>query len=424
MPAADRSTSPTRSPVRASSTSCWSRGSCRISTTTGSCRRRRTCIERLGLVRARDPLRQARHRPLRPHGRAARLRDADGRRARGDGRGRQRAGRTVRLLGGRAAGDAVRRDLPGAGARARRCTAPTPSAPGPTTTTRGARRPSSGRRTRRRSSASGASRPISRRMAPSADDAFKRWWMTRARRLASPGSARDLVADELAGRRARRAAARSRRRRSCCTAATTSTRGSRRAATSPRTSPARGSSSSRETPTCRCGSRTTCSTRSRSSSPACGRRTSTTACSRRSSSPTSSARPSAPGELGDRAWARAARRATTRSCGTSSSGSAARRSTPRATASWRCSTARRARSAARLAIRDGLAELGLEVRAGVHTGEVERPRGEKPRGIAVHIGARVAAAGRARARCSCLGHDPRPGRGLGARVSRPRASSS
>ena len=32
------------------------------------------------------------------------------------------------------------------------------------------------------------------RMAPSADDAFKRWWMTRARASASPGSARDLVA--------------------------------------------------------------------------------------------------------------------------------------------------------------------------------------------------------------------------------------
>ncbi len=48
-----------------------------------------------------------------------------------------------------------------------------------------------------------------------------------------------------------------------------------------------------------------------------------------------------------------------------------------------------------LAIRDGLAELGLEVRAGVHTGEVERPRGEGPRGIAVHMGARIAAAGSA-----------------------------
>ena len=48
-----------------------------------------------------------------------------------------------------------------------------------------------------------------------------------------------------------------------------------------------------------------------------------------------------------------------------------------------------------LAIRGGLAELGLEVRAGVHTGEVERPRGGGPRGISVHTGARVAAAGSA-----------------------------
>jgi pimeloyl-ACP methyl ester carboxylesterase/class 3 adenylate cyclase len=48
-----------------------------------------------------------------------------------------------------------------------------------------------------------------------------------------------------------------------------------------------------------------------------------------------------------------------------------------------------------LAIRDGLAELGLEVRAGIHTGEVERPRGGGPRGIAVHTGARIAAAGSA-----------------------------
>ncbi|MGI8973393.1 MAG: adenylate/guanylate cyclase domain-containing protein [Gaiella sp.] len=48
-----------------------------------------------------------------------------------------------------------------------------------------------------------------------------------------------------------------------------------------------------------------------------------------------------------------------------------------------------------LAIRDGLAELGLEVRAGVHTGEVERTRGGPPRGISVHTGARIAAAGSA-----------------------------
>jgi class 3 adenylate cyclase len=48
-----------------------------------------------------------------------------------------------------------------------------------------------------------------------------------------------------------------------------------------------------------------------------------------------------------------------------------------------------------LAVRDALAELGLEVRAGVHTGEVERSRGGSPRGIAVHVGARIAAAGAA-----------------------------
>ncbi len=42
------------------------------------------------------------------------------------------------------------------------------------------------------------------------------------------------------------------------------------------------------------------------------------------------------------------------------------------------------------AVADGLAELGLSVRAGVHTGECERI-GDKLGGIAVHIGARVAA---------------------------------
>ncbi len=42
-----------------------------------------------------------------------------------------------------------------------------------------------------------------------------------------------------------------------------------------------------------------------------------------------------------------------------------------------------------LAIRDRLRALELDVRAGVHTGEVERKLGDKPRGIAVHIGARI-----------------------------------
>ncbi len=48
-----------------------------------------------------------------------------------------------------------------------------------------------------------------------------------------------------------------------------------------------------------------------------------------------------------------------------------------------------------LAVRDRLAGLGLDVRAGVHTGEVERPGGGRPRGIAVHTGARIAAAAQA-----------------------------
>jgi class 3 adenylate cyclase len=42
------------------------------------------------------------------------------------------------------------------------------------------------------------------------------------------------------------------------------------------------------------------------------------------------------------------------------------------------------------AVADGVRELGLEIRAGLHTGEVELRDGEV-RGIAVHIGARVAA---------------------------------
>lgn len=46
------------------------------------------------------------------------------------------------------------------------------------------------------------------------------------------------------------------------------------------------------------------------------------------------------------------------------------------------------------AIADSVARLGLEVRAGVHTGECE-VIGEKLAGVAVHIGARVAAQARA-----------------------------
>jgi class 3 adenylate cyclase len=42
-----------------------------------------------------------------------------------------------------------------------------------------------------------------------------------------------------------------------------------------------------------------------------------------------------------------------------------------------------------LAIREELHGLGLEVRASVHTGELERRTGDKPRGIAIHVGARI-----------------------------------
>jgi class 3 adenylate cyclase len=47
-----------------------------------------------------------------------------------------------------------------------------------------------------------------------------------------------------------------------------------------------------------------------------------------------------------------------------------------------------------LAVRNELRALALEVRVGVHTGEVERAEG-RPRGIAVHLAARVLAAARA-----------------------------
>lgn len=43
------------------------------------------------------------------------------------------------------------------------------------------------------------------------------------------------------------------------------------------------------------------------------------------------------------------------------------------------------------AVRDGVRALGLQVRAGVHTGEMEHGPGDEVRGIAVHTGARVAA---------------------------------
>ena len=63
--------------------------------------------------------------------------------------------------------------------------------------------------------------------------------------------------------------------------------------------------------------------------------------------------------------------------------------TRRATACSHGSTGRRARSGAPRSIEEAVRPLGLEVRAGCHTGEVELD-GDQVRGLAVHIGARVA----------------------------------
>ena len=54
------------------------------------------------------------------------------------------------------------------------------------------------------------------------------------------------------------------------------------------------------------------------------------------------------------------------------------------------STVPRARSGALQAIMGAVGDLGFEIRAGCHTGEIELA-GEDVHGIAVHIGARVAA---------------------------------
>ena len=72
-----------------------------------------------------------------------------------------------------------------------------------------------------------------------------------------------------------------------------------------------------------------------------------------------------------RSLARAASNAIMRSSASSSAASAAARSTPPATASSPPSTGRSAPSARAQAIVDGVRELGLEIRAGLHTGECQ-----------------------------------------------------
>ena len=65
-----------------------------------------------------------------------------------------------------------------------------------------------------------------------------------------------------------------------------------------------------------------------------------------------------------------------------------------------------------MAIRDAVQALGIEVRAGLHTGECE-VRGDDIGGIAVHIGARVSAlAGGSEVLVSNMLHDLVIGSGL------------
>jgi class 3 adenylate cyclase len=65
-----------------------------------------------------------------------------------------------------------------------------------------------------------------------------------------------------------------------------------------------------------------------------------------------------------------------------------------------------------LAVRESLRPLGLDVRVGVHTGEVEHVE-HRPRGIAVHVAARVvAAAGAGEVLVTQTTHDLVEGSGL------------
>ena len=76
---------------------------------------------------------------------------------------------------------------------------------------------------------------------------------------------------------------------------------------------------------------------------------------------------------------------------------------------------------AALDARDAVRQLGIEIRAGLHTGEVEVMNGDIG-GIAVNIGARVGSGAGAR-RGAGVTHRYRPGRGLRHRVRRTRAST-
>ena len=132
-----------------------------------------------------------------------------------------------------------------------------------------------------------------------------------------------------------------------------------------------------------------CSTRSRSSSPACGAASAPNGCSPPSCSPTSSARPSAPRVLGDGRWRdlldnhdtivrHELERFGGREVNTAGDGFVA--TFPSPSAAIACADS----------LVDAIRVLGIEIRVGIHAGEVE-VRGDDVAGMAVHIGARVAA---------------------------------
>ena len=112
------------------------------------------------------------------------------------------------------------------------------------------------------------------------------------------------------------------------------------------------------------------------------------------SSPTSSARRRVPPSSAIAAGGTSSSSITRRSDASSLASTGTRWTRP-ATASSRRSTARRERSGAHRRSSRAVRPLGLDVRAGLHTGEVELADG-KIAGIAVNIGARVAAQADAR----------------------------
>ena len=190
--------------------------------------------------------------------------------------------------------------------------------------------------------------------------------------------------------------------------------------TSPSTSPAPTSSS------CRAGTRSRSATGfeeymeavEQFTTGAVHRSVATSGRSRRSCSPTSSARPRFAAELGDRRWRETAGAPRPAHPRTRRRLRRRGRSSRPATASWRPSTARPGRSAARQTIGQRVGDLGIELRAGLHTGEVE-VIGADVGGMAVHIGARIGALGGARRGPGVLDR-PRPRRRLRDRVRRAR----